>query len=135
MRAEFCGPLEDIHFRDLHKLTKMTPPAECMREMNVMFWRVQAQQHIDNPKLDWFGVSPGTAGNIVTVLQGWKHNPKGIPLPICSESDGTLNVSDIDVWMWLKKLSPKSQPVHMSLKALLISLFSKPGRWINKVNP
>jgi hypothetical protein len=91
-------PQEDIHFRELHERTKMTPPAECMWEMNITFQRIQAQRHIDNPKPDWFGVSPGTAGNIVMVLHGWKHNPKGVSLPIHGKSDGILNISDIDVW-------------------------------------
>ena len=76
--------------------------------MNVTFLYVQAQRCVNNPKPDWFGVSPGTAGDIVTVLQGWRHNPEGVPLLIDRESDGTLNISDIDVWMWLKKLFPKS---------------------------
>jgi hypothetical protein len=80
-----------------------------MREMNVTFRRVQAQQHVDNPKPDWFGIGAGTAGDIVTILLGWQHNQEGIPAPICGESDGTLNTSDIDVWMWLRKLSPKSR--------------------------
>jgi hypothetical protein len=53
-------PREDIHFRELHELAKMTPPADRTWEMNITFQHVQAQQHIDNPKLDWFGVSPGT---------------------------------------------------------------------------
>jgi hypothetical protein len=126
-------PLKDIHFRELHKLVKLTPPAERTWEMNITFWHVQ--RCIDNPKPDWFGVGPGTAGNIVTVLHGWKYNPGGIPLPIHSESDGTLNISDIDVWMWLRKLSPKSSPVNASLRAPLISLFSEPGEWIDLVNP
>jgi hypothetical protein len=128
-------PLEDICFKELQELVKMTPPAEHMWEMNITFRHVQAQRCIDNPRQDWFGVGPGTAGDIVTVLHGWKHNPEGIPLPIRGESDGTLNISDIDVWMWLKKLSPKSRPVSMSLKAPLISLFIKPGRWSDLVNP
>jgi hypothetical protein len=57
-------------------------------------------------KQDWFGVSPGTAGDIVTVLHGWKRNPEGVPLPIRGKLDRMLNISDIGVWMWLKKLSP-----------------------------
>jgi hypothetical protein len=69
------------------------------------------------------------------VLHSWLHNPKGVPLPIHGESDGNLNISDIDVWMWLKKLSPKSQPVNVSLKAPLISLFSEPGQWSDLINP
>jgi hypothetical protein len=65
--------------------------------MNVAFQCIQAQQHIDNPKADCFGVGPGTAQDIVEVLQGWRHNPEGVPLPIHGELDGTLNISDIDV--------------------------------------
>jgi hypothetical protein len=79
------------------------------------------------PQARLVGVGPGTAGDIITVLQGCRHNPEGVPLPIRRELDGTLNISDIDVCMWLKKLSPKSRPLGASLKALLISLFSKPG--------
>jgi hypothetical protein len=117
-------PLDDTRFKELHELAKVTPPAGRMWEMNITFRHVQAQQHVDNPKPEWFGVGPGTAGDIVTVPQGWKHNPEGVPLPIHRDSDRTLNISDIDVWMWLKKLSPKSWPLSVSLKALLISLFS-----------
>jgi hypothetical protein len=69
------------------------------------------------------------------VLHSWQHNPEGVPLPIHGESDGTLNISDIDVWMWLKKLSPKSWPVNASLKAPLISLFSEPGWCSDLVDP
>jgi hypothetical protein len=33
-------PLEDIHFKELHELAKLTPPTECTWEMNVTFRRV-----------------------------------------------------------------------------------------------
>jgi hypothetical protein len=131
--VDIC-PLEDIRFKELYELAKLTPPAECTQEMNITFRHIQAQQHVDNPKPDWFGICAGTAGAIVTVLLGWQHNPKGIPLLIRGKLDRTLNISDIDVWMWLKKLSPKSQPTNAMLRALLVSLFSKPGRWSNLVD-
>jgi hypothetical protein len=35
--------------------------------------------------------------------------------------------------MWLRKLSPKSRPPNATLRALLISLFSKPGRFNNLI--
>jgi hypothetical protein len=96
--------------------------------MNIMFRHVQARRRVDNPKPDRFGIGAGTAGDIVTMLCDWQHNPEGVPLLICGESDGMLNISDIDVWMWLKKLSPKSQPTNATMWASLISLFSEPGR-------
>jgi hypothetical protein len=34
--VDIC-PLEDIHFKELHELAKLTPPAECMREMITTF--------------------------------------------------------------------------------------------------
>jgi hypothetical protein len=128
-------PLDDIHFLELHELAKRTPPAERTWEMITTFRRVQAQRCIDNPKPNQFGISPSTPGDIVPVLQSWQHNPEGIPLPIRGESDGMLNTSNTDVWMWLKKLSPKSRPTNAMLWASLISLFSEPGRWSGLVEP
>jgi hypothetical protein len=91
-------------------------------------------KHSDELTTDWFGIGACTAGNIVAVLLGWHHNAEGVPAPICGESDGTQNISDIDVWMWLKKLSPKSRPTNATLRVPLISLFSEPGRWIDLVD-
>jgi hypothetical protein len=102
--------------------------------MNITFPRVQAQRRVDNPKPDQFGIGAGTTGDIVTVLWGWQHNPESIPLLIHSESDRMLNISDIDVWMWLKKLSPKSRPTNATLWASLVGLFSEPGRWSGLVD-
>jgi hypothetical protein len=50
-------------------------------------------------------------------------------------SDGMLNTSNVDIWMWLKQLSPKSRPTNSTMWASLISLFSKPGRWSGLVEP
>jgi hypothetical protein len=68
------------------------------------------------------------------VLRGWQHNLERVPAPIHGESDRTLNVSDINVWMWLKKLSPKSWPTNVTLRVPLISLFSEPGQWSDLVD-
>jgi hypothetical protein len=69
------------------------------------------------------------------MLQGWKHNPKGVPLPIHGKLDVMPNISDIDVWMWLKKLSPKSQPLSALLRPPLISLFREPVQWSDLIDP
>jgi hypothetical protein len=132
--VDIC-PIEDIRFKELYELAKLTPPAEHMQEMITTFWRVQAQRRVDNPKPDRFGIGPGTTGEIVAVLQSWQHNPEGIPLPIRGEPDGTLNISDIDIWMWLKKLSLKSRPTNAMLWVSLISFFSELGRWSGLIYP
>ena len=71
---------------------------------------------------------------MVPMLQSWQCNPKGVPLPIRSKSDGTLNTSDVDIWMWLKRLSPKSRPINSTMWILLINLFSEPGQWSGLVS-
>jgi hypothetical protein len=128
-------PLDDIQFQALHKLAKLTSPAERTQEMITTFRRVQAQKCVDNPRPNRFGIHPSTPGDIVPVLQSWQHNPEGIPLPIRGESDGTLNIGEVDIWMWLKQLSPKSRLTNSMLWASLISLFSEPGRWSGLVEP
>jgi hypothetical protein len=46
---------------------------------------------------------------------------------ISEKLDGTLNMSDFDVWMWLKKLFHKSWLLSTSLRPPLVSLFSDLG--------
>jgi hypothetical protein len=128
-------PIDEIQFIELHKLAKVTPPAERTREMITTFQRDQAQQRIDNPKPKQFGIHHSTPGDIVPVLKSWQCNPKGVPLPIHGESDGTLNTSDVDIWTWLKQLSPKSRSTNSTMWASLISLLSEPGRWSSLVEP
>ena len=126
-------PIEDPRFQELYELAKLTPPAERTREMITTFRHVNAQRRVDNPKPDRFGIRAGTAGDIVTILRAWQHNPEGVPAPIRGESDGTLNVSDVDIWMWMRTLSPKSRPPNATLRAPLISLLSEAGRWSDLV--
>jgi len=128
-------PLNDIQFVELYELAKVTPAAERTREMITAFRRVQAQRRLDNPKPDRFGIHHRTPGDMVPVLKSWQHNPEGVPLPIRGEADGTLNTSDVDIWMWMKKLSPKSRPPNATLWASLISLFSEAGQWGSLVDP
>jgi hypothetical protein len=128
-------PLDDIQFQELYELAKVTPPAERMQEMIATFRSVQAQRRIDNPKPKQFGIHPSTPGDMAPTLQSCQCNLEGVPLPICGESDGTLNTSDVDVWMWLKWLSPKSRPINSTMWTPLINLFSEPGRWSGLVDP
>jgi hypothetical protein len=114
---------------------KATTPTTQTWKMSIALQHIQRQRCINNSKPDWFVVGPGMAHDIMDVHQGQCHNPKGVPTPIQEESDGTLNISDIDVWMWLKILEPKSQPINLSMQPPLISLFSEPGQWRDLINP
>jgi hypothetical protein len=45
-----------------------------------------------------------------------------------------MNISDINVWMWLKTLSSESRPTNATLWVSLVSLFSDLGRWSGLVD-
>jgi hypothetical protein len=120
-------PREDIHFKELHELAQMTSPTACTWEMNIA--HVSLYELLITPNQTVLGLVLEMARDIVDVLQGWRHNTEGVPLLIRGESGRTLNIPDIDVGMWLKKLSPKSWPISASVRPPLISIFSEPGRW------
>ena len=63
--------------------------------------------------------------NIAEVLKKWKHNPEGVPASIQQELDGSLNYTDVDIWMWLKSMLPKKG--YIPLQQQVLKLFRKPG--------
>jgi hypothetical protein len=68
-------------------------------------------------------------------MKGWLHSPEGIPPAIQEESDGSLNIHDIDVWMWLRRLGPKHSKPLSPLRSRLHDLFSVTGQWWALVTP
>ena len=77
---------------------------------------------------NYFTNLKNTPNNIHTILQSWLHNSEGIPTTIHKEADGSLNLQDIVIWLWLKKLTPWRKPVS-PLKVRLIDLFSTSQQW------
>ena len=69
--------------------------------------------------------------DIVEVLKKWEHNPKGVLTAIQQELDGSLNYTDVDIWMWLKAVLPKKG--YTLLQQQVLKLFSKPGHWASLV--
>ena len=74
-----------------------------------------------------------TPADICPILQSWLHNSEGVPTAIHKEADGSLDLQDIDVWLWLKKLAPWSKLVSLN-KSRLIDLFSIPQQWESLIN-
>ena len=57
--------------------------------------------------------------------------PEGVPTAIQQELDGSLNYTDVDIWMWLKAMLPKKG--YPPLQQYLLKLFSEPGQWASLV--
>ena len=65
------------------------------------------------------------------MLHAWQHNPEGVPTTIQQEDDGSLNLSDVDIWMWLKIITPSK---GMMLRQRLMQLFGEAGQWASLVD-
>ena len=65
------------------------------------------------------------------MLHAWQRNPESVPTTIRQEDDGSLNLSDVDIWMWLKIITPSK---GMMMRQRLMQLFGEAGQWASLVN-
>ena len=61
----------------------------------------------------------------------WQHNPEGVPAAIRQEDDGSLNLSDVDIWMRLKVITPTK---GVMMRQHLMQLFGEASQWASLVN-
>ena len=61
----------------------------------------------------------------------WQHNPEGVPTAIRQEDDGSLNLSDVNIWMWLKLITPTK---GMMIRQQLMQLFGDASQWASLVD-
>ena len=59
------------------------------------------------------------------------RNPEGVPTAIRQEDDGSLNLSDVDIWMWLNIITPSK---GVMIRQRLMQLFGEAGQWASLVN-
>ena len=65
------------------------------------------------------------------MLHAWQRNPEGVPTAIRQEDDGSLNLSNVDIWMWLKIITPSK---GMMIRQRLMQLFGEAGQWASLVD-
>ena len=66
-----------------------------------------------------------------SMLHAWQHNPEGVPTAIRQEDDRSLNLSDVDIWMWLKINTPSK---GVMIRQWLMQLFGEAGQWASLVD-
>ena len=78
-----------------------------------------------------FKIREDTPDNMQLMLHAWQHNPEGVPTTISQEDDGSLNLSDVDIWMWLKIITPSK---GMMIRQWLMQLFGEANQWASLVD-
>ena len=87
--------------------------------------RVTDHSHAHKVRL--ITILPTTLVDTQPLLRGWQLNPDRVPPAVCQEDDGTMNLLDVDIWMWVQVIAPKvAAPVF---KRVIWKLFQQPRQW------
>ena len=89
-----------------------------MQDMHAIMRRLHEAYQSKKPPC--FKMREDTPDNMQSMLSLWQHNPEGVPTAIRQEDDGSLNLSDVDIWMWLKLITPsKGMMIRQRLMQLV----------------
>ena len=78
-----------------------------------------------------FKIREDSPDDMQSMLHAWQRNPEGVPTTIRQEDDGSLNLSDVDIWMWLKIITPSK---GVMIRQQLMQLFGEASQWASLVD-
>ena len=98
-------------------------------DMHAIIRRLHEAYQLKKPPC--FTIREGIPDNMQSMLHTWQHNPEGVPTAIRQEDDGSLNLLDVDIWMWLKIITPSK---GMMIRQRLMQLFGEASQWASLVD-
>ena len=63
-----------------------------------------------------FMIQPGIAKELTSMMQTWLMNEAACPPAVRQEPDNTLNLPDVDFWLWYWKVTPKGMACASKIK-------------------
>jgi hypothetical protein len=117
-------------FMKLHQQALATLFKERTVSMRVVIHRMTTQARSANVSLITMLLT--TPVDTLELLKGWQLNPHGVLPAVRLLLDGTMNLHDVDIWMWLQKVTPKKN--SSGFRKGLWALFQQPGRWFQWVS-
>ena len=61
-------------------------------------------------------IQPGIAKELTSMMQTWLMNKAACPPAVMQEPDNTLNLLDVDFWLWYQKVTPKGMACALKIK-------------------
>ena len=116
-------------FKETVEVMKEIAPAWRTWDMHAIMQRLREAYQSKKPMC--FKIREDTPNNMQSMLSLWQCNPEGVPTAIRQEDDGSLNLSDVDIWMWLKLITPSK---GMMIRQQLMQLFGEAGQWASLVD-
>ena len=121
--------MTNLFFKDTVEVMKEIAPGWCTRDMHAIMQRLREAYQSKKPPC--FTIREDTPNNMQSMLHAWQRNPEGVPTAIRQEDEGSLNLSDVDIWMWLKIITPSK---GVMIRQQLMQLFGEAGQWASLVN-
>ena len=122
-------PMTDLFFKEMVEVMKEIAPAWHMRDMHTIMWWLCEAYQLKKPSC--FKIREDTPNDMEAMLSLWQHNPEGVPATIWQEDDSLLNLSDVDIWMWLRAITPTKS---MMVRQCLMQLFGEASQWASLVD-
>ena len=121
--------LESPEFKDAlliaraKKGTKHTPEEHTIISRALKHEKAQACASRPTP----FVIPPGIAKELTSMMQTWLMNEAACPPAVRQEPNNTLNLLDVDFWLWYWKVTPKG--MACAFKIQFWGVFSATGTY------
>ena len=89
-------PMTDLFFKETVKVMKEIAPRWHTQDMHAIMQRLHEAYQSKKPPC--FTIRESTPDDMQSMLHTWQRNPKGVPTAIQQEDDGSLNLSDVDIY-------------------------------------
>ena len=122
-------PMMDLFFIETAEVIDTSSPTLRTWDMHtLMQWVCEVSQSKRQP---CFKIQDGTPTDMAVMLSQWQYNPEDVPAIIWQEDDSLLNTSDVDIWMWLRTITPTK---GVMVRQHILQLFSEANQWASLVN-
>ena len=125
--------LDSPEFKDTLLIARAKKGSECTPEEHTILSHAlkheKAQAHASKPAP--FMIQPGIMKELTTMMQTWLMNEAACPPAVMQEPDNTLNILDVDFWLWYRKVTPKGMAHAFKIK--FWEMFNIPGYYNCKI--
>ena len=105
--------ITDPFFKEMVEVVKEIAPTWHMQDIHAIMQQLSEAYQLKKPM--YFKIREDTPNNMRSMLSSWQHNPEGVPTAIQQEDDESLNLSDVDIWMWFKLITLSGSPYFLLL--------------------
>ena len=110
--------LNSPEFKDTLLTARAKKGSECTPEEHMILSHAlkheKAQAHLSKPAP--FVILPGITKELTSMMQTCLMNEAVCPPAVRQEPDNTLNLLDIDFWLWYQKVTPKVMACAFKIK-------------------